>query len=267
MRPGILACKVVWTFVSVLIAVSSVRVHDVWITVEQDPTGSLRAMVYHGHPGDRKIPDRDKLFEFNVLAEGQLRHSPLSGINSASRDGIPVLITWPLAIESGVVLLAARYDNGYWVKTPTGHRNTSKRQMLSAEESLYSMKFAKALFQVGIAASEAYRTVVGHQLELVPLNNPFTIKPGDSLKVRVYFEGKPLSAVGVEAGDGVTPMAEKDIPRYKTDEQGIAVVPITKGGPQLLVVDYLQPSAHPDLATNDLFNATLSFALPPAASY
>ena len=58
MRRGILACRPVLIFVSVLIAVSSASAHDVWMTVEQSPMGQMRALVHHGHPGDRKTPTR-----------------------------------------------------------------------------------------------------------------------------------------------------------------------------------------------------------------
>lgn len=262
MRRGILACRPVLIFVSILIAVSSVSAHDVWMTVEQSPTGQLRAIVHHGHPGDRKTPDPDKLFELNVLAHGHATRSLLPGITSASQEGIPVLITDPVAIESGMALLAARYDNGFWVKTPNGFRNTSKQQVPSAEDSLLSIKFAKALFQSSAAESHEYGKIIGHRLELVPLGNPFLAKPGEDLQIKVYFDGKPLVGIEVETGDGITPVEEKDIPRFKTDNQGIAVVPISKSGPQLFVVDYILPSTYPDLAARELYNATLSFVLP-----
>ena len=236
--------------------------HDIWITTEQDVPGTMRAMVHHGHPGDRKTPDPDKLFELNLLVDGQLTRSLLPGIKSASQDGIPILKTEPIAIEKGVVLLAVRYDNGYWVKTAHGYRNTSKQQVPSAEDSLLSVKFAKALVSTKPAARHTYGMVIGHRLEIVPLSDPFLAQPGDILKVRVHFDGTPLSGVGVEAGDGVTPMEEKDIPRYQTDKEGIAAVKIAKEGPQLLVVDYILSSIHPDLATRELYNATLSFVLP-----
>jgi hypothetical protein len=71
-----------------------------------------------------------------------------------------------------------------------------------------------------------------------------------------------LVGIEVETGDGITPMEEKDIPRFKTDNQGIAAVPISKWGPQLLVVDYILPSTYPALAARELYNATLSFVLP-----
>jgi uncharacterized GH25 family protein len=249
-------------FVSVLIAVSSASAHDVWITVEQISTGQVRAIVHHGHPGDRKTPDSDKLFELNVFALGHATRSLLPGITSASQGSIPVLITEPAAIESGMALFAARYDNGFWVKTPNGFRNTSKLQVPSAEDSLLSMKFAKALFQTSAAESQGYGKILGHRLELVPLGNPFMAKPGEELQIRVYFDGKPLVGIEVETGDGITPMEEKDIPRFKTDNQGIAAVPISKWGPQLLVVDYILPSTYPALAARELYNATLSFVLP-----
>jgi uncharacterized GH25 family protein len=262
MRRVIHKCKAALVVGSILVVASTVSAHDVWITVEQDPTGSLRAIVHHGHPGDRKTPDPDKLFEFNMLADGQSTRSLLPGIKSASQGGIPVLITEPMAKERNLVLLAARYDNGYWVKTQNGYRNTNKRQVPDSEESLYSMKFAKALIRTNEAAADGYGTLIGHRLELVPLSNPFGVKPGDVLKVLVHFDGKPLSGVGVEAGDGVTPMDEKDIPRYQTNGEGVVFVQIAKAGPQLLVVDYVLPSTHRDLANRELYNATLSFVLP-----
>jgi nickel transport protein len=57
-------------------------------------------------------------------------------------------------------------------------------------------------------------------------------------------------------------MDEKDIPRYKTDAQGIASIPLTRSGPYLLVVDHELAPAHPELAAKDRYNATLSFTLP-----
>ena len=250
-------------FVGLVIAVSA-NAHDVWITIVPDREGTIRALVHHGHPGDRKTPDPDKLFEFIMRGNQEAVHSLLPGITRSQQDGLPVLMTDPVALtnETGSVVFAARYDNGYWVKTPQGHRNTSKRQVPDAEDSLYSMKFAKALLQLGSETTDVYQRKIGHRLELVPLSNPCASQPGDDLKVQVYFDGKPLPDSEVESGDGITPMEEKDIPRYRTDHQGIAVIPITRKGPHLFVVDHRESSIHLDLAGRELYNATLSFVLP-----
>ena len=256
-------CMAVLIFGSVLVVACPVDAHDVWVTVDQNQTGNLRAMVHHGHPGDRKTPDPDKLFEFDAIGSDHTRRSLLPEIQSVRQANIPILITAPLPVsQESVLLLAAQYDNGYWVETFRGFRNTSRRQVPSAKTSLSSMKFAKALVLVRAGESELYRARVGHRLELVSLNDPFSVQPGEAMKVSVYFEGKPLVGAEVESTDGLTPMDEKEIPRYRTDAQGIAAIPLTRRGPYLLVVDHEVAPAQPELAAKDRYNATLSFTLP-----
>jgi len=249
---------------SCCVLVAEAEAHEVWITTTQDGEGRLSVQVHHGHPGDRKTPDADKVLELNAVDTDQKTISLLPGMTNTMLDGMPVLLTRPISQGGGrgIVLLTARYDNGYWVKTSFGYRNTSKRQVADAEDSLYSMKFTKALVQMSSDASGLYRLVVGHRLEMVPLNNPFLLKPGESLSIQVYFDGKALPGSEIECGDGITPIKEQDIPRYRTDQQGIAVIPITRRGPQLFVVDHVESSIHPDLAIRELYNSTLSFVLP-----
>lgn len=239
-----------------------VQAHDVWMIPETGPAG-LQVVIHHGHPGDRKTPDPDKLFELRAIGPDGQDRLPPGVFAPAMREGNPVLLAPPLPVTSpsGTWLFVARYDNGYWVKTPQGHRNTSKRQSPDAADSLYSMKYAKALVATGSAMSDVYRRVLGHRLELVPMEDPFSVPVGGKLPVLVLFEGKPLVGIGIEIGDGVTPRKEEEIPRYLTNSDGVAQVPITRAGLQLVVVDYTTASRHLDLADKDLMAATLSFVL------
>ena len=103
---------------------------------------------------------------------------------------------------------------------------------------------------------------MGYPLEIVLLADPAAKKPGDSLPVRVLFQGEPLSNIGVERTDGIMPIKEEDIPRFTTDKDGVALVQIPSAGPQLLAVDYkVSPSKTPELAKADLYNATFSFVV------
>lgn len=96
----------------------------------------------------------------------------------------------------------------------------------------------------------------------MPLSDPKKVKPGQTLRLKVLFEGKPLAGAEVERGDGFTVVTEKDIPRFKTDADGIASVPLVKTGPYLLVIDHrVSPSATPDQANADMYNATLWFTV------
>ena len=97
---------------------------------------------------------------------------------------------------------------------------------------------------------------------LVPLADPATARPGETLRVRVLFRGQPLAGAEVERGDGLTPVKEDELPRFKTDADGVATIPLPKAGPVLLAIDHrVAPSETPDLAAVDLYNATLWFAL------
>ena len=237
------------------------QAHDVWITFLPGLNDSLRAVINHGHPGDRKTPDPDKLFELRVVGpDGREQQMRPEGMPQML-EGIPVLVT-PLFDTKGATgtwLVAARYDNGYWVKTDYGHRNTSKLEFPNASESLHSMKFAKALLANGTSTPSMATRVIGHRLELVPLDDPFSVQMAGKLRVRVLFEGKPLTGVGVEIGDGVTPKKEEEIPRYPTNAEGIAVLPIGRAGLQVIAVDYKMVSHYSDLADKEMLAATLSF--------
>jgi hypothetical protein len=68
--------------------------------------------VNYGHPDDRPAPNADKLFEFSIATGNQGWRTLLPGVKSAVQDGIPVLVTEPLALagNASMWLLQARYD-------------------------------------------------------------------------------------------------------------------------------------------------------------
>jgi uncharacterized GH25 family protein len=215
-----------------------------------------RVVVNYGHPDDRPPPLADKILSL-VAIKSTGTQSLLKELAPAQEHGTFVVESTKFA-DDGHVLLAASYDNGYWVKLPSGlYRNVTRRFAPDAVEALWSSKFAKTI----TGAGSPWQTVVGQEIEIVPLADPVGVKPGDSLRVRVLFHGKPLSGGEVERGDGTTVVAEKDIPRFMTDADGVATIPIVKSGSHLLVIDYrVTPSATPDQANEDLYTATLWFS-------
>ena len=230
--------------------------HDVWLTLSGG-AGNRRVIVNYGHPDDRPPPFADKVLDL-VAIKSSGKSSLLKGLAPKQEHGIFVVESATFA-DDGHVLLAASYDNGYWIKLPDGlYRNATKRLAPNAEETLWSSKFAKTL----TGAGSPWQTVVGHDIEIVPLDDPAEAKPGGNLKVRVLFHGQPLAGGEVERGDGTTAVPEKDIPKFATSADGVATIPILKSGPHLLVIDHrVSPSATPDQANADLYTATLWFSV------
>ncbi|MGP0088237.1 MAG: DUF4198 domain-containing protein [Steroidobacteraceae bacterium] len=230
--------------------------HDIWITIT-GPADARRAVINYGHPYDRPPAVADKIIDiFAITTSGQ--ESLIKGLTTA-REGELFVVETPPFRDDGRTLLAVRYDNGYWIKTADGYRNATRREVPDPLDSLWSMKFGKALTGPGAP----WDRVLGHDLEIVPLSDPLMVERGQTLRVRVLFHGKPLAGAKVERSDGLTAVPEDDIPRFSTDAEGVAAIPIVNSGPTQLVIDHLvMPSATPDLAAKELFSATLWYAMP-----
>lgn len=233
-------------------SVAPASAHDVWLTLSGSAS-ARRVVVNYGHPDDRPPAFADKVVDLVAIRTDGT--TPLVKGLTVARDHGALVVESPKFADDGHVLLAAKYDNGYWVKLADGtYRNATRRLAPDAVETLWSSKFAKAF----TGAGAPWQTVVGHDIEIVPLADPAAVRPGGDLKIRVLFHGQPLSGGEVERGDGTTVVAEKDIPKFKTDGDGVATIPIVKRGPLLLVIDHrVKPSAVPDQAAEDLYTATL----------
>ena len=61
-------------------------------------------------------------------------------------------------------------------------------------------KHVKAIFQVGGTKTNDWQTALGYPIEFVPMSNPYDLKPGDVLQVKLLRNGQPLPNQLVYAG-------------------------------------------------------------------
>ena len=71
----------------------------------------------------------------------------------------------------------------------TGATNTNGRE-------LYSRR-AKALVQVGSKPTSNVTVPIGQTLEIVPDKNPYSLRAGEPLRLRIWFHGAPLAGASV----------------------------------------------------------------------
>jgi hypothetical protein len=91
-------------------------------------------------------------------------------------------------------------------------------------------KHVKAMLQVGGRRSDGFDRVLGYPAELVPLDNPYTLRPGASIRVRALVDGKPVANQYVLAG-GRGAGGARNAPRgVRTDADGVARVPLRSAG-------------------------------------
>jgi nickel transport protein len=223
------------------------------------PQGKDDVLIRFGHRGEYEPADLHKIFRLDAYVEGQPEAVSLLDLKPEKAD-----VDWldrHLTESTGgkaVTMVTGSYDNGYWTSVTKGTNfNTSKILLPNGHESWHTMKIGKGLFP---AIGKNFNLVTGQPIEIIPQSDPFKVKPGETLPVKVLFQGKPLEGIDLEIDDGKTKMKE-EIPRYKTDADGIAQLPITHGGLQLITTEYEARPLHPDLCDRDAYNASLAFTI------
>jgi len=201
------------------------------------PSGKDDILIRFGHPGEYEPADLPRLVKLDAYAGGENKAVSLLEVKPVKMgtDWLEEHLGQPFGGEP-LMMVAGQYDNGYWISvTPEKYFNTSRAVLPEGKDAGHYLKFGKGLFP---AIGENFNRVVGQELEIIPQSDPFKLKPGEKLAVKVLFGDKPLAGMGVEIGDGKSKMKEEDIPRFQTDSSGIAELPISHGGLQLIAIDY-----------------------------
>lgn len=91
-------------------------------------------------------------------------------------------------------------------------------------------KHVKALIQVGATHTAGYSAELGYPAELVPVNNPYTLRPGGTFRVRAVVEGEPVANQVVVSGGRTQSGARIPQQTVRTDRDGIARIRIGSRG-------------------------------------
>jgi uncharacterized GH25 family protein len=222
----------------------------------------VRLDLYYGDPGDYQPIDKIKFVELAVYDGSGQRISFLRDIERPASD--PKKLTtpklrlgdWP----GGTCVVSGRYDNGFFIHDEENRAVSTTRDWFpSSIDSAHYRKFVKSLFHVN-APGPGYDRELGHRLELIPRADPFASGNGGTLPVEIRFDGKPLANHLLEVGDQTAASRGNEV---RTNDRGIALVPLTHAGVYRLAVDHRVPSPYPELYAYDDYTASLVFERSP----
>ena len=91
-------------------------------------------------------------------------------------------------------------------------------------------KHVKTLVQVGNARSSHFSTVMGYPAEIVPVENPYDLQAGATLRVRTLVDGKPAANQYVLYGGQTANNAAIEQKSTRSGADGIASIPIGQAG-------------------------------------
>jgi uncharacterized GH25 family protein len=213
--------------------------HDLWlIPPESSAPGkpvSIRASVGMDFPRSEHAPDpaafKRRLLILPDGGAGTLRAAGKEGLSGLLEfdPEQPGLYTVAVETHPKVITLPADKFNAYLVADGMPHiyRLRAKEKTLNQPGRERYSKSVKALVRVGKGGGDATRPV-GLTLEIFPLRDPFALKSGAALPVRVLFRGQPLADANVgwqHPGDG-----EAARGYVRTDAKGEALVPVGRPG-------------------------------------
>ena len=144
------------------------------------------------------------------------------------------------------------------------------RQLGDSAHERYA-KHVKALVRVqeskGAASAgtdTAYRTVLGYPVELVPLDDPYTLRPGGTLRVRALADGQPLPDHVVQAGGRTTSGSRIPQREVRTGADGVARFTLAQRGTWYVKFIHMRPipASAGDSVNYESKWATLTFARP-----
>jgi hypothetical protein len=120
-------------------------------------------------------------------------------------------------------------------------------------------KHIKALVQVGTTRSGDFSVVLGYPAELVPLDNPYSMKAGSVLRVRAMVDSKPAGNMLVVSGGRLPNGKRLPEKRVRTNASGIARVTLSNRGQYYVKFISMTPYSGSEKLDYESKWATLTF--------
>jgi len=218
---------------SPLFMVGEIKAHEFWM----EQRGKEFALVF-GHGAHRE--------EFDIAKIKYVKAFNLDGtlieIKKEARKKEVIL-----QVSESPSLLIAFIDNGYWSKTMYGWRNLPKRKASRVVEAIRSLNYSKLLLSWCSWIQQPIKEI---PLDIVPLKNPFSMKSGELLPIKITYEGKPLGGMDVFGADHNI--------LGKTNPDGELNLPFTRGPQRITAIHKVVLKDDPD---GDFihFTTTMSF--------
>lgn len=240
--------------VIVMLAVLSVAAHEYWLEPESFFLRPGDRSVVHLYVGEALKQDEERVYQssktslFRLFSAG----AEFDLTSSIREDDLP-LMTFS-AEKEGNYLLAMERNWSYITLEPDKFedylREDGMEYIIADRAKLGESKkegkerysrYLKSLLQVGGRRDKTFAKRIGSTLEIVPLENPYSKKVGDTLDVQVLFAGRPLAGKKIFADNRVG----KDVKTQSvmTDKNGYATIKLDHAGIWLVRLVFMQRCA------------------------
>ena len=217
--------------------------HDMFLRLEQffvAPNTSVNVRLFNGTftlSENSITPDRlNDIAVVSPAGRAKLDVAQWNATGDTSvfpvRTGAPGTYVIGVSTKPRVLEMSGTEFNAYLRSDGIPDELASRRAQKRLDERARERyeKHVKALVQVGPATTNGFNTVLGYPAELVPLENPYSLKVGATLQVRVLVDGRPVANQFVQYG-GLSSSSGRVAQRnIRSDAAGIARIPLDRTG-------------------------------------
>ena len=256
---------------SPVLAANGVLAHESWLEPQQyqvETGGDLTADLKNGQKftGSTLAYFKSNIIRFDMImsdtlvpVEGRLGNIPALATTAPAVDGLLVLVyqSTPSSLKYSewqkFMDFAAHKD----FKTAEADHTAAGWPQQDFRE-VYT-RYIKSL--VGVGNGEGADVVTGMETEFVALTNPYSATFDGTMQVQVLYQAQPRADAQVEIFHR-DPKGEVVVTTTRTDDQGVASIPVTPGSEYLLDAVVLRPYAGDKDAVWETLWAALTFKVP-----
>ncbi|HEV2844825.1 MAG TPA: DUF4198 domain-containing protein [Thermoanaerobaculia bacterium] len=249
-----------------LAAAPAARAHDFWIepstyTPTPGQRVAVRLRVADHFPGDPFPRNAARIERFAVLGGGA--EAAVPGVDGTDPAGYLVADKpglYQIVYDSNhasIELAGEKFEQHLAEQglERIGELRKKDGRSAAAAKEIYS-RSVKALIAVGGGSGEGFDRPAGLPLELIAEQDPFRLKPGEELPVRLLYQGKPLAGAWVEARN---PRRSEERVSGRTDREGRVRLRLASAGPWLIKSVHMVPAPKDSGADWESFWASLTF--------
>jgi len=233
-------------FLGVLVVLIAVFLgaHDFWLVPQKfilNPNDSLTIYANTGmdFPISLSAINPERFTQFTVsgisgkkdISKFRIEGNSLATEITLEKAGTYVVAA---ALKPKEIKLTAEEFNEYLLHDglPQIYELRKQEGILEQAAVEFYSKYPKSVLQVGKQLDETPLKPIGLVIEIIPMKNPYALKLGDNLPIKVLLRGEPLN--NAEVAWSYPGRGEEMAGSTKTDSDGQAVIPLVKTGPYLI---------------------------------
>ena len=256
------------------VAATALHAHDFFFRLDSffvapNATARIRALNGTFSSSENSITT-DRLLDLSVVSpSGRAHPDPATWSSTGDTSIFTVTTSAPgtyvvgASLKPREITLKAADFNTYLADDgiPDVLAARKKSSELGKDATERYAKHIKAILQVGSTRTSDYSTVLGYPAELIPLDNPYALRAGSTLRVRTMVDGKAVGNQLVVAGGRTRNGKRQTEKRVRSDAGGIARIKLPAGGQWYVKFINMTPYKGAEKIDYESKWATLTFEL------